>query len=128
MSYNLRNYDSAPTTLGIPERWERVLTYALGWITGLIFLLVEQRNQTVRRHAAQSVVLFGGLSLLGLALAIVGGLFGWIPLLGPALGAVFGALGGVVSAVTFGLWIVLMILAFLSPKLLFAGPRHERFL
>lgn len=124
MSYNLRNYDSAPTTLGIPERWERVLAYALGWVSGLILLIVEQRNQTVRRHAAQSVVIFGGLSLLGLVLAILAGVTGWIPL----IGGLFGILWGLERAVAVIAWIVLMVLAFFSPKLLFTGPRQERFL
>jgi uncharacterized membrane protein len=127
MYNSYRNYENAPTTLGIPERWERVLAYALGWISGLILLIIEQRNQTVRRHAAQSVVVFGGLSLLGLALTILGGVFGAIPLIGPLFGGLFGLLGGIVGAVTFAMWVLLMILAFFSEKTLITGPRFQRF-
>ncbi|HEX8733091.1 MAG TPA: hypothetical protein VF725_13645 [Ktedonobacterales bacterium] len=125
--YNYNDY-SAPTTLGIPERWERVLTYALGWITGIIFLLVEQRNQTVRRHAAQSTVVFGILSILGFIVGTLGGLLGHIPLIGWLFGFGFGAIGALVGLVTFVAWIGLMILAYFSAKTLITGPRSERLL
>jgi uncharacterized membrane protein len=125
--YNLNDYNTAPTTLGIPERWERVLAYVFGWVSGLILLLVEQRNQTVRRHAAQSVVIFGILSLVGLVLAILAGGFGLIPLLGPVLAGFFGLIAGAVKAIGFGLWILLMVLAFFSAKTLITGPRYQRF-
>jgi uncharacterized membrane protein len=40
-----------------------LLCYTLGWLTGLIFLIIDKRP-FVRFHAAQSIVVFGGLSLL----------------------------------------------------------------
>lgn len=125
--YNLNDYNTARTSLGIPERWERVLAYVFFWVSGLILLLVEQRNQTVRRHAAQSVVIFGTLSLIGLVLAVVGGLFGAIPAIGPLLGGIVGIIGGAINAIGFGLWILLMVLAFFSAKTLITGPRYQRF-
>lgn len=126
-NYNHTDY-SAPTTLGIPERWERVLTYALGWITGIFFLLVEQRNQTVRRHAAQSTVVFGILSILGFIVSALGGLLGHIPLIGWLFGFGFGAVGALIGIVTFAAWIGLMVLAYFSAKTLLTGPRSERLL
>jgi uncharacterized membrane protein len=38
------------------------LCYAGWWVTGLVFLFAERRNQEVRFHAAQSLVVFGVLS------------------------------------------------------------------
>jgi uncharacterized membrane protein len=105
--YNPRGQYSSPTTLGIPEKWERVLCYALGWITGLIFLLVEQRNGTVRRHAMQSLIVFGGLSILGFVLGIFSGI--------PLLSFVFLILARLVGFVGFVAWIGLMIGAYVSP-------------
>jgi uncharacterized membrane protein len=105
--YNYRSRMSAPTTLGIDERIERVLCYALGWITGLIFLVIEQRNATVRRHAWQSVVVFGTLNLATFVLGILSHIF--------IIGLLFGVLGWIVGVVSFVLWIVLMIFAFVSP-------------
>src|SRR5579859_5770421 len=107
--YN-RNYSnySSPTSLGISERWERVLAYALVWVSGLILLFVEQRNQTVRRHAMQSVIIFGTLGIVGL-------LSGWLSHIW-VIGFVFGLLGNVVGLVAFVLWILLMVLAYFNPN------------
>lgn len=126
-NYNRNDY-SAPTTLGIPERWERVLTYLGGWITGIIFLLIEQSNQTVRRHAAQSTVIFGALSILGLIARVLGGVLGHIPLIGGVFDFGFGAIAGLLGFAWFVAWVGLMILAYLSPKTIISGPRHERYL
>jgi uncharacterized membrane protein len=122
------DYNTSQTTLRIPEQWERVLAYLFGWVSGLILLLVEQRNQTVRRHAAQSVVIFGALSLIGLFLTVLTGGFGAIPILGPFLGGFFGLILGAVKAIGFVLWIVLMVLAFFSSKTFISGPRYERYI
>jgi uncharacterized membrane protein len=40
-----------------------LLCYVVGWITGLIFFLTDKRP-FVRFHAAQSIVVFGGLNIL----------------------------------------------------------------
>ena len=123
--YN-RNYSSSsssPTSLGIDERWERVLAYAFIWVSGLILLFVEHRNQTVRRHAMQSVVVFGGLGILGWLVGSFGHLLGWVPL----IGGIFGLIGGLIGFVMFALWILLMVLAYFSPNTIFVGPRNARY-
>ncbi|MBI5465330.1 DUF4870 domain-containing protein [Candidatus Gottesmanbacteria bacterium] len=74
------------------------LTYLLGFITGIIFLLVEKQSKFVRFHAMQSTILFGGLFVVNVAL-------GFIPLLGWLAGLLLSLLG-------FVLWIVLMWKAF----------------
>jgi uncharacterized membrane protein len=51
------------TTSGLDENVAGALTYAFGWITGLVFLVTEPSNRFVRFHALQSVILFGGLSI-----------------------------------------------------------------
>src|SRR5262249_34352590 len=62
---------SGPTSTGVDARLAAVLGYAGWWITGLIFLFLERDNRAVRFHAAQSLVVFGGLSLLmGLVAAL----------------------------------------------------------
>jgi uncharacterized membrane protein len=123
-------YDSSSseTSLGLDERWERVLCYALGWITGLIFLFAERKNQVVQRHARQSIIIFGGLSILGWLVSALGSLLGHIWVIGPVFGFLFGALGWIVGLVIFVAWIGLMALAYSSPKTLFVGPRWERIL
>ena len=39
------------------------LSYVLGWVTGIVFLLIE-KDSFVRFHAAQSVVTFGILTAI----------------------------------------------------------------
>jgi uncharacterized membrane protein len=116
--YNRGQYTS-PTVLGIDEKWERVLCYLGVWVTGLIFLVIEQRNQTVRRHAMQSLVVFGTLSI---AIAVLGLLSNvWI------IGLLFLAAKWLVGLVFFALWIILMIAAYSSPAT-FIGGRGGRFM
>jgi uncharacterized membrane protein len=123
------NSYEGPTVLGIPERWERVLCYALGWITGIVFLIVEQRNHNVRRHAAQSVIVFGGLSILAFVVGILGSALGGLPLIGLVFGVTFGLVGWVVKVATIILWLVLMIMAYSRPNFTLPfGRAYERLL
>ncbi len=55
---------AGPTSTGVDPRLSALLCYTAWWVSGLIFLIIEQRNRTVRFHAAQSLVLFGGLSAM----------------------------------------------------------------
>lgn len=52
------------STTGLDERLASVLCYSAWWITGLLFLVIERQHRGIRFHAAQSLVLFGLLSLL----------------------------------------------------------------
>jgi uncharacterized membrane protein len=122
--YNQRNSYSSPTVLGIDERFERPLVYVLGWITGIVFLLIERRNTAVRRHAYQSIVVFGILNIIFIAVGIIGGLLGAIPLLGGLFGLGFGALGFLVGIVSVLAWIFLIFMSFLSPET-FIGSRNR---
>jgi uncharacterized membrane protein len=62
---------------GLSENLAALLSYVFGWITGLLFLLLDKRPY-VRFHAAQSIVVFtlgalllNFLSLLSLVLWVV---------------------------------------------------------
>ena len=86
------------TVLGVTENLEGLFCYVFGWVTGLIFLLLEQKNAFVRFHALQSLVTF-------LALFIASVVFGFIPVLGMLVSLILWPLGVV-------LWIVLMVKAY----------------
>jgi uncharacterized membrane protein len=47
---------AAPATAGMEENVAGLVSYIFGWITGLIFLLIDKRP-FVRFHAAQSIAL-----------------------------------------------------------------------
>jgi len=99
----------AKTSTGIQENVAGLFCYSLGWITGFVFILLEQENKFVRFHAMQSIIVFGSIFVIGTVM-------GWIPLLGWAIAAMLGVLG-------FILWIVLMVKAYQGElyKLVWAG-------
>lgn len=53
-------------SMGLDENITGLLAYALGWISGLIVILVEKDNDFVRFHAMQSILTFGALTVLSL--------------------------------------------------------------
>jgi uncharacterized membrane protein len=57
-----------PFTENLTENVAATLCYLFGWVSGLVFLLVDRRP-FVRFHAAQSVAAFATLSILLLALS-----------------------------------------------------------
>src|SRR6266516_2389127 len=101
------------TTLGLDVRLERVLAYAFGWVSGIILFFLE-KNRNVRWHAVQSMVTFGSLSILMLAISMLRGFLSFIPLLGWLTSAGLGLLLSVLWWVTIILWVWLMIMAFVQ--------------
>ena len=53
-----------PTATGLPQRLSAALAYAGWWVTGVIFLFLEQRDAYVRFHAAQACVAFGAIAVV----------------------------------------------------------------
>jgi len=103
---------SAPAAArsGLSENTAALLSYVLGWITGLIFLLIDKRP-FVRFHAAQSLVTFGGLHIIS---AVVAAIFGvsWLYYGGWANVGIGALLFGALRLLTFVLWIVCMVKAY----------------
>jgi len=96
----------------LDENVAGALTYVFGFITGLIFYLIEEENEFVRFHAAQSILVFGGLALLGFALSAIQVTLDFIPFVGWifALGA--GLFSALLAPLAFVLWIVLIVKAY----------------
>lgn len=69
------------TSIGTTEHVAIAIGYALGWLSGLIILLIEKENETVRYHAAQSIIVFGSITLLNIVLPMILFVFA-IPLMG----------------------------------------------
>ena len=90
------------TSTGLSENVAGLLCYVLGWISGIVFILIEPENKFVRFHAIQSIIVFGVLSIAGFILS-------WIPVIG-------GFFSWVISALGFILWIVLMVKAYQGTK------------
>ena len=75
------------------------LSYLLGFLTGIVILLVEKDDKFIRFHAAQSVLLFGALFVLQIVVNMV---FGYAS----------GLLSGLLSIAGLILWIVSMLKAY----------------
>lgn len=93
-----RGSTAGESSLNLRPNVAGLLCYLGVWITGIIFLVLEQKNKWVRFHAAQSIVTFG-------ALVVAGMVFGWIPIIGRVFTSILGIIG-------FVLWIVLMVKAY----------------
>src|SRR5580700_10528602 len=104
----LTNATSSATS-GMAENVAGLLCYALGWVTGLVFYFIDKRP-FVRFHAAQSIVLFGGLNIISYAL---GAFWGMSILTGGVGGFTMGLLlFRIIDLVAFVLWILLMVKAY----------------
>jgi uncharacterized membrane protein len=102
------------TQTGMSENVAGLLCYLLGWVTGIIFFLIDKRP-FVRFHAAQSMVTFGGLHVLNIVLGII---FGAGLMFRGGYGA-FGigsAIFSLIGLVSFVLWILLMVKAYQHEK------------
>ena len=116
------------TRSSLPENIAALLSYVLGWITGLVFLLIDKRSY-VRFHAAQSIVVFLGLQMLQAGLGSIFGMGWWF-----GRGGYWGAftlgtlLLNLIGILTLVLWIFLMLKAFQGVrfKLPLAGDIAER--
>jgi uncharacterized membrane protein len=98
---------AASPTEGLQENVAGLLSYVLGWVTGLIFLLIDKRP-FVKFHAAQSIVVFGGLTVIRVGLIFLHGMVG-----GGFLGWGFvGMIQLAISLIGLVLWILLMIKAY----------------
>ncbi|MCA1584357.1 MAG: hypothetical protein LC791_06170 [Acidobacteria bacterium] len=100
---------AGPTSTGVEPKLAAVLCYAAWWITGLIFLFLERQHRGVRFHAAQSLVVFGGLSLV---MGLIGAISATALLVVPTFFRSIWALNSIVWLVGVGLWLALMLRTF----------------
>jgi len=72
------------SSIGLDSNVAGALAYAIGWVTGLAFLLTERKNPFVRFHALQSTFAFGALSvawMVSLSIPVFGWLLGFLIIL-----------------------------------------------
>ena len=94
----------AKTAIGLEENITGVLCYVLGWLTGIIFLVLEKENKFVRFHAIQAIATFLPLSVIVWVIAFIPPL----PFL-PFIGVVISSLIWILSLI---LWLILMFKAY----------------
>jgi uncharacterized membrane protein len=91
-----------------------LLSYLLGFISGIVFYVLEKENKFVRFHAMQSIIVFGFLFVVGMFLGLMP-VLGWF-------------LGYILWIGEFILWIILMVKAYNGEmfKLPVAGDMAEK--
>ena len=102
------------SSTGLDANLAAMLCYAIGWVTGLVFFVIEKDSRFVKFHAMQSIVVWLGLTVIWYAMLM-------IPFIGLMLSP-FVFLGMVV------LWIFLMVKAYNGDKfkMPFAGDIAEQ--
>jgi uncharacterized membrane protein len=103
---------AASPTEGLEENVAGLLCYVLGWITGLIFFLIDKRP-FVRFHAIQSI----GMSIALFAVyLVIGVLFTMLHFM--SMGFLALAIYPLLGLLVFALWIFMMYKAY----------QHEKFM
>ncbi|WP_214627091.1 DUF4870 domain-containing protein [Paenibacillus agaridevorans] len=86
-----------PSSTGLDPKVAGLLCYLLGFITGIIFLVLEKQSRFVKFHAMQSTIVFVAIVAINLVL-------GWIPVIGWLISIIL-------APISFILWIALMLMA-----------------
>ncbi|MFC0213995.1 DUF4870 domain-containing protein [Paenibacillus chartarius] len=86
------------SSTGLDENVAGLLAYVLGFISGIVFLVIEKDSKFVKFHAIQSIAISAVLFVINLVL-------GWIPIIGLIVGLLL-------VPVSFVLWIFLMYQAY----------------
>ena len=108
-------------TFGLEENIASALCYILGWLTGIIFFLVEKDNKTVRFHAMQAILTF-------LPLSVLYWILGWIySMMVFSAGGYYGAVGmwGILSIISL---LIALIMLLLWLFLMYKAYKGEKFL
>ena len=98
-----------PTSMGMSQNAAAGLSYLAGWITGLIFFLMEKQNRFVRFHAMQSIIFSAGATILGIIMQV---LIGSLTYSAPGLATALGCIWGLVGLGLFVVWIILLVNGF----------------
>jgi uncharacterized membrane protein len=112
---------------GMEENVASALCYLVGWVTGVLFLVLDpyNKNRTVRFHAFQSIFLNVGMIAVYFVLVIFSAIL--IHLI-PLLGILFTLAYAVFGFAMFCLWVFLMYKAYNKEKFLIPiiGPLAEK--
>lgn len=103
-----RSLSTATGGTGLDANVTAALSYVLGLVSGIAVYLLED-DRFARFHAGQSIVLSGMLVVVEFVLGVVFFIFA---LVGLGVGPLSALLGGLVSLVTLGLWVFMILTAY----------------
>ncbi|MEM1671593.1 MAG: DUF4870 domain-containing protein [Archaeoglobaceae archaeon] len=119
----------AKTSTGLEENVAGLLCYLAGFITGIIFLIIEKESSFVRFHAMQSTITFLSLVILNWII----GAITWLMIFTPytwGLVAILGVISILITIVAIIFWILGMYMAYRGQRYKFPifGNLAESFL
>jgi uncharacterized membrane protein len=100
----------AESSTGMTANVAGLLCYVAGWITGIIFVVLEKKSKFVKFHAWQSIITFGALTVVQIILSILGAIA--VSLFSFGLWNFAHVLGIIVWVILVALWIVLVLFAY----------------
>jgi uncharacterized membrane protein len=95
------------SSTGLDENLAALLSYVFGWVSGLVFFLIEKDSRLVKFHAMQSILLNAAALILGLVLW-----FCWVfvTIIFASINDTLGSLVGLVlGLLLFVFWIGMLI-------------------
>jgi uncharacterized membrane protein len=101
-----------PESTGLAPNIAAFLASFFSIVGGIVFLVLEKKDQFVRFYAMQSVILGGTAIAVSIALQILTVIVHLIPFVGSVLGALFGLVGMVVGLAFLAAWLVSAFKAF----------------
>src|SRR6476660_6107041 len=125
---NLQGGGAGSAGTGLDPKLAAALSYVLGIVTGLIFVLLE-RDPYVRFHAFQSILLTAAWVIFWVGFSVISGILALAPILG-FLALIVGFLLSIVLGLGgLLLWMVLIIRAYQGSrlKLPVIGDMAERY-
>jgi uncharacterized membrane protein len=90
---------NGPSSTGLDTNLAAALSYLAGFLTGIVFLIVEKNSRFVRFHAMQSTLVFLAATAVWVVLGII-----------PGIGTLLSIM--VLTPVSVAVWLVLMYQAF----------------
>ena len=108
---------SSPTSggSGLAPNVASLLCYICGFVTGIIFLLIEKDNKDVKFHAWQSILLGGGFMAFYLVMAIFISILATFSL----------ALAGIFTAISWLVWLAVFIVMIVCMVKAYQGQRWK---
>uniref|UniRef100_A0A7C3RCD4 DUF4870 domain-containing protein n=1 Tax=Archaeoglobus fulgidus TaxID=2234 RepID=A0A7C3RCD4_ARCFL len=95
------------TSVGLDENLEGALAYLLGFVTGIVFLIIEKESKFVRFHAMQSTITFAGFWILSMILS-----YALIPVVGFGLFFLFSGIVMLINIAALITWLICMYKAY----------------
>jgi len=100
----------AESSTGLSANVAGLLCYVAGWITGIVFVVLEKKSIFVKFHAWQSIMTFGVLTVAHLVLSTILGAIA-VATFSPGLAIFAGVMGTIIWILMLVLWIILLIQA-----------------